>query len=646
MSFAELASALNERSKAEMLLEQIREHLPSYPSFLLQKVEQVEPGPKDPDEYKEWRRNFGCLLNELKDDGTLVEHRDKIYLPEQLMLKKAKKKKASTKDTLVIPQEIMGVMHVFSGKAKFEPLDASLPTFPVSEEVKALNDQIVTVVMDDDLQNVMEILSVHGTMTDDNALGELSRLQAGIPKEFPKDILEGISLEIPEVSKDRKDFTHIPFITIDPETAKDFDDAIFVRKTKRGWKVMVAIADVSHYVKTGSELEKEIMKRGNSTYFPDHCIPMQPEELSNGVCSLKPNVNRAAVVCTMHVNKDGTINDYEFERGLIKSRARLTYDQVQESIDAVKEGKSPTLPRDIWPHVKTALEVYNARLKDKKRRGALEINMAEQSISIGRGRDISLALEIGNESHGIIEELAVAANECAGEATDKADVKSMYRVHGSPRQEIYDEFRDQLTELGVSVPKTGDIRQRIVRILAQAKGSKDPDHVQMLVTRMQSLASYSTEPDSHFGLGLRRYSHFTSPIRRASDLYEHMTLNEMFKMQGGYHLTDKMKDEMSKAADHFSMTERRSERAVRECEGRMLAMFMRRNLSKEFEATVTQINGKKLWVLVEEDGISIKTEIPANDLPKNLYDYSNGDKVCIQPAEANEVTGVIKFRMV
>ena len=605
MSFAELASALNEKNKAEMLLEQIRNFLPNYPSTILQNLERVTPGPEDPDEYKEWRCDFGCLLNELKGSGMLAEHGDKIYLPEQLTLKQAKRKKVSTKDPLVIPKEIMGVMHVFNGKASFEPLDATLPEFPVSGKVEVLKDQIVTVAMDDDLQSVMEVLSVHGKMTDDNALGELSRLQAGIPKEFPKDILDDISLDIPEVSKDRKDFTGVPFITIDPETAKDFDDAIFVRKTKRGWKVMVAIADVSHYVKTGSELEKEIMNRGNSTYFPDHCIPMQPEELSNGVCSLKPNVNRAAVVCTMHVNKQGVIENYEFERGLIKSRARLTYDQVQESIDGVKEGKAATLPRDI-----------------------------------------SLALEIGNESHGIIEELAVAANECAGEATDKADVKSMYRVHGSPKEQIYDQFRDELTALGVRVPKTGDIRTRVRKILSQAKSSSDPDQVQMLVTKMQSLASYSTEPDSHFGLGLRRYSHFTSPIRRASDLYEHMTLNEMFRMQGGYRLTDKMIDEMGKAADHFSMTERRSERAVRECKGRMLAMFMRRNLSSEFEATVTQINGKKLWVLVEEEGVSIKTEIPERDLPKGLYEYSNGDKVCIQPTEANEVTGVIKFRMV
>jgi len=568
----------------------------------------------------------------------------KPFEPDTGNVKKAKTKRTpQAQPAFQLSSEIKGVIHVVKGQVTFEPLDGETKAMNISSNMGMIDGSIVTAQLTDDFSDVANILDVHGNMEDDNALGKLSALASGIPLKFPDDILKDTpTLEIPLASPPhRNDLTNIPFITIDPIDAKDFDDAICVRQTTKGWKVMVAVADVSYYIKPGTALAKEAHKRGNSTYLPDMVIPMLPEELSNGVCSLRPNENRAAMVCTMDIDKQGNITSKKFERALVKSRMRLNYDEVQHAID---NNDYSHLPRNARGYVEKALEVYNARLKDKKRRGALEIDSAEQRVSIGKSRDVSLALEVGNEAHGIIEEIMITANVATAEVLQEKTDKTIKRVHGTPKEEIYNEFREQLEEIGIRAPKSGNLKNRILSIIGQIPHCSDPDLGYVLVTRMQDMAVYSTEDLEHFGLALPHYTHETSPIRRMTDLYVHYQLNEVLGLQGGYTLSSSMKNDMTKSADHFSRRERVSQAAERECQRRYMAFWVKRNLSNTFQGVVAAVNKNQLWVKVENEGVAIKTAIKKDDLPKPLYDYKGGDKIDLQPTKANTVTGIIEFK--
>lgn len=634
MNFNDTAQSLTQKSRAEVAFEKICKNLPAT-HIKISNILGIDLTDKESVLGKKRRQDFGDLMNEMVAKGFVKEIKGKYHNAESIDSLIDRTIATDTKQpTITIPQELMGVVHVFNDKALFEPLDGDLPTIPIESMLEVLDGNILTVRLSDDFKSVSKIIETHGNMEDDNAFGKISALSIGIPLKFPDDVLyDTPSLAIPPISPHRKDFRHIPFITIDPITAKDFDDAICVRRTPKGWKAMVAIADVSHYIKPGTKLADEAYKRGNSTYLPDMVIPMLPEELSNGVCSLKPNEDRACVVCTMDIDKMGNITSYKFERGLMRSRMRLNYEQVQAAI----MGDRKQLPRNGWGYIEKALEVCNARLKDKKRRGALTINAAEQSISIGRSRDIGLALEVGNESHNIIEELMIAANVCAAADT------TIKRIHGTPKEEVFNSYSDELRDLGIKVPKTGDLKEKILRVIDQIPACDDPDLAYSFVTRMQDMASYSTEQLEHFGLGLEKYTHWTSPIRRGTDWYIHSEINEKTRLVGGYHLSPEMKAGMAKAAEHFSRTERRSEAAERECNRRYMALWVKRNIENEFRGQITFVNGKHLWVKVENDGLSIRTAIKASDLPNPLHSYRPGDMITMSPKKANVVTGIIEF---
>lgn len=643
MNFTELVDHMNEASRFDTRLAEIEPHLPVSYSRIAE-IWGYSLSDKITDSGKQQRQEFGDLLNEMRDQGMLIEKHGKFYTPDMLKPKPMPKVLKNSKRSADKGYSATGVVHVFNGKVTFESLDDDMPTLTLSADVSkdVLDGSIATVTLSDDFTAVASVDAVHGNMSDDNALGKMTALNIGISLEFPKDVLDDTpTLDIPQPSPGfRLDMRKHPFITIDPETAKDFDDAICVRQTKNGWKVMVAIADVSHYVKPGTKLAEEALKRGNSTYLPDMVIPMLPEELSNEVCSLKPNEDRAVMVCTMNIDKEGNITKWGWDRALIKSRHRLTYEEVQKAI----EGDRSHLPRNVWGYISPALEVYNARLKDKKRRGALDINSAEQRVSIGRGRDVGLALEVGNEAHGVIEELMIAANVCAMKTIKAKTDHYIKRVHGTPKEEVYNAYREPLEKIGIKVPRKGDLKARIKHILNQAPSCEDPLLAYVYVTKMQDQASYSTDDLGHYGLALDDYSHETSPIRRGTDLIVHYLLNEVMGLQGGYTMPEEWKDRLPKLADHFTMTERRSETAERETQNRYMAMWVKQNMDSIFEGKVTHVNGKQLWVQVDQQDLSIRTSIKKDDLPRPLYQYKSGDKIALQPVKANMVTGVIEFK--
>lgn len=584
------------------------------------------------------RSALGTLLNQLHKDGKILSSPQGFYRPSKdhsniRMLGDARPQKFG-KD--VTYETFVGVVDVdSSGNPVVRPAEDERN--PVALEPHNLvNGTIVTVQVRSDFNAAAKIIHDHGHLEQEAGLSKLSALSLGIPIEFPEDILEGVDLSIPRISKYRKDYRHIPFLTIDPETAKDFDDAICVRKKGRNWQVMVAVADVAHYVKPGTKIFEEAYRRGNSTYLNDIVFPMLPEELSNGVCSLKPNEDRAAIITEMTISPTGEILDYNIERGLIRSRARLNYDQVQEAI----EGRANKGIQSLYNrYISKAYGAYQALLTDRVRRGALDLNAMEQRVEFKKNGKLSIKMEEGNESHGIIEELMIAANRSAIEFLLDKGEKVIARVHGKPNERTYAKIIGQLRRLNVHLPSDSlNIEAKIEHILRQAQNHPEGDSIRTLMTRVQDRAYYSTEVSEHFGLQLKKYTHKTSPIRRMTDLYIDYLLGA--HIRGGVTLPKELQKKMARAANVFSETERRSQQAEEETSRRVVAKWIKGHLGEDFEATVTRISKGIIHIKIDDPEITAKIHV------KSAFNFATGDKIDVTPTHSDQITGVIQFQRV
>lgn len=575
------------------------------------------------------RAALGEALNHLVETSVLQERKGVF---EKVTAKVARDRRTS-KLSRLSNETLVGVVTLLNDgfvvrPANPEQRDVRIDTPNLPE------GSIVTVQLADHFNAVAKIIHDHGHMDQDAGLSKLSALSLGIPLEFPEDVMEGVAeLKVPRISKNRKDFRHIPFITIDPETAKDFDDAICVRKKGHKWEVMVAIADVSHYVRPDSKLFEEAYRRGNSTYLSDLTIPMLPEELSNGICSLVPNEDRACIVTTMTIDERGNILRHKIERGVIRSIARLNYDQVQNAI----EGRPDKETKPLYnKYIKKAYFAYQALLNERMRRGALNLDVMEQRIDISKSGKLTIKVEEGNEAHGMIEELMIAANRCAIKTLIEKDSKFIARVHGKPHESTFRKYIGPLKKLGVTIPADSmPTEEKVRHILRQAEKSPHADEIRRMMIRVQDTACYQTELGEHFGLQLDAYTHKTSPIRRMTDLYIDYLLNAA--VLGGNKLPASLLKKMSRAATHFSRTERRSEEAERECKKRIMARWVKGHLGEHFDACVAEVAKGQLSVKVDEPDILTKISVQAG------HDYQRGDHVKITPVEADPVTGIIKF---
>lgn len=485
----------------------------------------------------------------------------------------------------------------------------------------------------------------------------------GIPTDFPKDAIDLANAAKPVGHEHRADLRSVPLVTIDGADARDFDDAVWAEPDpghQGGWHALVAIADVAWYVRPGDALDKTAHERGNSVYFPDRVVPMLPEALSNELCSLKPDVERACLAVDLWIDHEGRLTRHRFRRGLMRSAARLTYEEAQEAIDGRPDGKTAKL---VDPVLRPLYGVYRALERARSHRGTIELDIPERKILLGpSGRIERIEPRQRLESHKLIEELMIAANVAAAETLEKFKQPCMYRVHDAPDPVKIGElarFLDGLGIHGLALAKGQVIRpQHFNAILYRAQGTPYATLVHQLVLRTQSQAEYNPENIGHFGLSLRRYAHFTSPIRRYADLLVHRGLiaGHRFGPDGlpGH------PGDFKELGQHISMTERRAAAAERSAGDRYVASFLAERVGAEFKGRINGVTRAGLFVTLDETGAD--GFIPMRSLGDDFYIhdesrhclrgrrtgrvYTLGDSVTARLSEADTVTGSLQFTLV
>jgi ribonuclease R len=436
----------------------------------------------------------------------------------------------------------------------------------------------------------------------------------GIPNEWPAEALaeaRSWSPEVPEKAKQgREDLRDVPLVTIDGADARDFDDAVYCEPHGDGWRLLVAIADVSHYVRADSPLDREARGRGTSVYFPDRVVPMLPEELSNGLCSLNPHVDRLCLVCEMQVTRGGEVTRSRFYDAVMRSAARLTYTEAAAMLVAVR-------PRGQHAELKPALQhlnaVYEAFAAVRKRRGAIDFDLPETKIQLDeRGQVESVKAVERLVTHKIIEECMIAANVEAANRIRKGRIASLYRVHEGPDEGKLEELVLFLQTFGHKLTPSKISPKEINRILASVTGKPEEELVETVVLRSMMQARYQPGNVGHFGLALGAYAHFTSPIRRYPDLLVHRAikwLNDKRSAKGfRYGL-----EEMQQLGEHCSRTERRADEATREVAERLKCVYLKERVGETFDVVISSVVPFGLFVRLPEiqaDGLVHVTALP------------------------------------
>lgn len=481
-----------------------------------------------------------------------------------------------------------------------------------------------------------------------------------IPHEFPPEVLKEAGALAKYNPQGREDLTSVPLVTVDGDDAKDFDDAVYAKETENGFLLIVAIADVAFYVREHTALDREAYKRGNSVYFPDRVIPMLPETLCNGVCSLRPKEKRAAVACFIEIDYDGNILKYDFKRAYIKSAARLTYKEVQNALDGEKsENVAPLYHSVIVP----LYEAYKALDAARSRRGALNLETTEVKIKLGKdGMVASVEKEEHYTSHQIIEEFMIAANICAAWALQKSKLPVMYRIHEKPLEEKLQTLEPLLHNLGLKLPDIAALKpEHLNKIIELCSVGGYNQGIGDLILRLQCQARYAPLNVGHFGLGLTDYVHFTSPIRRYADLLIHRALIKAFKMPDGGELGSEMTVKVfEEIGEHLGITERRAVSAERDVVARFLSAYLQPSVGQDFSVKISGLTTAGIFVALENLGA--EGLIPMSSLPDDeyllesgssaLYGAKNGlvfkfgEKLTARLLEASPVTGGLIFKYV
>jgi ribonuclease R len=497
-------------------------------------------------------------------------------------------------------------------------------------------------------QPVGRVAEVLGEIDDSGMEIEIAVRKYEVPHQFsPETLAQAAALPEKLRAADRKhrvDLTDVPLVTIDGEDARDFDDAVYCEPFKRGrgktavegWRLLVAIADVSHYVKPQEPLDEDAYERATSVYFPRRVIPMLPEKLSNGLCSLNPDVERLSMVCDMIVDSEGRVDAFQFYPAIINSHARLTYTEVAAML-ANTRGPEAQRRTDVVPHLLHLHEVYRALLKQRAKRGAVDFETTEtQIVCDDNGRIEKIVPRVRTEAHRLIEEAMLAANVCAADYIAQAEHPSLYRVHEGPTPEKRQALQAMLKSLGVAANLSDEPTPSEIQAIAQATaGRPDATQIHTLLLRSMQQAIYTVHNAGHFGLAYKAYTHFTSPIRRYPDLLVHRVIKAVIagkryhlvassktrtpELRKGGKLAQRNPKPMSQemalweaAGGHCSANERRADEASRDVEAWLKCRFMREHLGEEYSGTVSAVAGFGLFVTLDAlyvDGLVHITEL-------------------------------------
>jgi ribonuclease R len=484
-----------------------------------------------------------------------------------------------------------------------------------------------------------------------------------IPHVFRRETLQEAEAVKPATLAHREDWRKIPLVTIDPPDAKDHDDAVHAEpdtapNNRGGFIVCVAIADVAHYVTPGSALDREALVRGNSVYFPDRVVPMLPERISNDLCSLRPEVDRAALAVRMVIGADGQKRSHSFHRVMMCSAARLSYSQTQAAIG----GRTDEVTDPLLKPVLTPLyAAYEAMAQARAERQPLDLDLPERKIMLKADGTVDRVIMPERlQAHRLIEEFMILANVAAAETLQKARSPLIYRVHDEPALEKVHALREFLATLDIPLAKSGALRPAAFnRILAQVKGRDAEQLVNEVVLRTQAQAEYAAENYGHFGLNLRRYAHYTSPIRRYADLIVHRGLIRALKLGDGGLPESMDSKQLAEIAAEISATERRAMVAERETNDRLIAHFLADRIGASFDGRISGVTRAGLFVKLHETGAD--GFVPARTIGDEYFHYDEahhamvgrhsgttyrlGDAVTVKLVEAAPVAGALRFQV-
>ena len=469
---------------------------------------------------------------------------------------------------------------------------------------------------------IVRVVEVLGSYTDPGMEIEIALRKHDLPHEFslaatkqadrlPKDVR-------PAERKGRVDLTGLPLVTIDGETAKDFDDAVYCERKGAGFRVLVAIADVSHYVRDGDAIDRDARERGTSVYFPRRVIPMLPEALSNELCSLKPVVDRLCMVCEMEVSATGVIEGYKFYAAVMHSRARLTYTQVWDWLSDPK--KAPREAAPLLPHLTNLYALYHALKAAREARGAIDFDSTEMQLEFDvRGKIVRVVPVLRNDAHKLIEECMLAANVCTAQFLERHKHPALYRVHEGPTPEKLSVLRDFLASCALSLPGGDDpTASDYARLLLKIKDRPDYALLQTVLLRSLQQARYRPDNVGHFGLSYEAYAHFTSPIRRYPDLLVHRAIKAV--LAG----TEYKPGGASWAAlgEHCSLTERRADDATRDVENWLKCYFMQDKVGESFGGTISGVTSFGIFVTL--DDLNIDGLVHVTELGRDYFHFDAG----------------------
>jgi ribonuclease R len=463
------------------------------------------------------------------------------------------------------------------------------------------------------------ITEVLGDSTDPGMEIEIAVRKHQMPHEFSAEALAQAEAIGDAVGKrdirGRVNLRDLPLVTIDGETARDFDDAVYCEVQGKGFKLYVAIADVSHYVRPGDALDVEAEERGNSVYFPRRVIPMLPEALSNGICSLNPSVDRLCMVCEMDIGPKGDIIKYAFHPAVMHSKARLTYNEVWAALsDPASDAAKRLAP--LLPHLQALERLFQVLLKARERRGAIDFETIETRMEFGDDGKIKDIVRVErNNAHRIIEECMLAANVCASDFLQAHEHPALYRVHEGPTEEKLTRLREFLAEFGLQLGGGDDPHAKdYAKLLASLGGRPDRELLQTVMLRSLQQAQYSPEPNKgHFGLAYESYTHFTSPIRRYPDLVVHRAIRAVL---AGDRLRSRDLVELGR---HCSQTERRADEASRDVESWLKCYYMRDRVNEVFDGTVSGVASFGIFVAL--DAVYVEGMVHVSELGEDYFKF-------------------------
>ena len=502
-----------------------------------------------------------------------------------------------------------------------------------------------------------------GSLASEHAVSLIAIHAHGIPFEFGREVLAEAAAARPAPLAGREEWRDVLFVTIDPVDAKDHDDAVFARcdtdpGNAGGFVIDVAVADVAHYVRPGSALDREALARGNSVYFPDRVVPMLPERISNDLCSLRPREDRPVLVARMVIGGDGRKRSHTFHRALMRSAARLDYAQVQAAIEGNPDDATRPLMGEV---IEPLYAAYRTLKKARAARAPLDLDLPERKILLRPDGTVERVVSPERlDAHRLIEEFMILANVAAAETLERARIPLIYRVHDEPAPEKMEALREFLASLDIALPKGGVLATaQFNRILDRAKGSPVEDLVHQVVLRTQAQAEYVAENYGHFGLNLRRYAHFTSPIRRYADLIVHRALIRAIRLGRDGLPAGIDAAGLAEIAAHVSAAERRAMAAERDTADRLIAHFLADHIGSTFEGRISGVTRAGLFVRLDDTGAD--GFVPARTIGEEYFRYQEarralvgdrsgstyrlGDRVTVRLVEAAPVAGALRFEL-